>query len=117
MEAAVSSMRGSADTQEWAVDQSQEAKGTNWLQRFLVAGVALSVLLSVAGSSPAQAFITGVRPTDNKPTDKEELVSKVDKFSVNYQNVVKVLQPDKDPVNQPKYREMRNGGGANQTQS
>merc|ERR1712066_110999 len=96
--------------------ERQEACGASLLQRLLVAGAALSLLFSVAGASPAQAFITGMTPGDNTPTNKDDLLKKVDSYKVNYQEVTKNDQP-KSPAPERAFRDVRDGGGGAATVS
>jgi len=78
------------------------------LHNFLGAGTAFGLLFSVMGTSPAQAYITGIEPTDNKPTDKQDLVMKVDSFKTDLKKQVQIqpFQPQKQVI----YREVQDGG-------
>merc|ERR1712187_603102 len=86
----------------------EEATVASVLRHFMVGGLALGLLFSVIGTSPAQAYITGIEPTDNKPTEKQDLVMKVDNFKTDLKKQVQIqpFQPQKQVI----YREVQDGG-------
>merc|ERR1719394_1425511 len=97
--------------EQWAgIEQEKEkASGAGFVHHLLVAGAAFGLLFSVMGTSPAQAFIRGVEPTDNKPTDKQDLVMKVDNYGTDLKKQIQIqpFQPQKQVI----YREVTEGGG------
>merc|ERR1712050_575461 len=106
------SLRAAAAAEEtWAGAEQEEATGAGFVHHLIVAGAAFGLLFSVMGTSPAQAYITGIEPTDNKPTEKQDLVAKVDSFKTDYKEKVNVqpYQPQKQVV----YREIQDGGNGN----